>query len=193
MPSRRAPSANGRVAMVRTPFVRRTKERTRQTTDPGKFLEVPEFWEISWKSATRDDGQHRHRWRWVRQPELAHLQATFGMAGASTTLVAATPPRPCQDPACGRRSGPDQSCEQMTHFGNGQRNRSRLGSRLRGRRRGSRTMGRCANSCKIRKSQHDECDMSVPSDEATDLIVIQPRVLAVFKVFLNMPVFHQWL
>src|SRR5215467_8616928 len=127
----------------------------------------------------------------VRKRGLASFQTTFGMVIAGTTLVTATPPRPGQNQACGRRSGPDQPCKEMTHLGNGQ-GKQKLSSRRRrpgGRRRRSGATGGCTNPCQVRKSQQDECDVPVPSDEATNFIVIQPHVFGVGKILFDMPAF----
>ena len=129
------------------------------------------------------------RWSRVSKRGLASLQATFGMVIAGTTLVAATPPRPGQNPAHRRRSGPDQPCQQMAHLGNGQGKQKRSSRKRRpgGHRWRSGATGACTNPCKVGKRQQDERDVPVPPDEASNFVVIQSHVFGVFKIFFNMP------
>jgi hypothetical protein len=75
------------------------------------------------------------QWRRVMKRGLTSLQTTFRLVIAGKTLVRATPPRPGQHPACGRRSGPDQPGKEMAHFRDGQGKHSRGTGRPRGRRR----------------------------------------------------------
>ena len=144
-----------------------------------------------WRTGSMDT---RHRWRRVRKRGLASLQATFGMVIAGTTLVPATPPRPGQHPANGRRSGPDQPCKEMAHLGNaqGKQKMSSKKGRPGGRRRRSGATGACTNPCKVGKSQHDECDVPVPTDEAAHLVVIQSHVFGVFPHPLRHASVRQW-
>ena len=62
-----------------------------------------------------------------RKRGLAGFQATFGMIIAGPTLMDPAPPRPGQDPAYRRGSGPDEPGQQMAHFRNrqGKQNRHR--------------------------------------------------------------------
>src|SRR2546421_12866800 len=140
MPSRRAPSATERGVMIEFPFEKRQN---------GK-QEKPQVQEISWNSDTsrKFPGSlggktmgRKYRWKMAKKPGLASLQTTFGVVIAGMTLMAATPPRPGQDPVYGRRRGPDEPCKQMAHFRNGQREYRRSSRKPRWvRRRGGETL-----------------------------------------------------
>jgi hypothetical protein len=127
---------------------------------PGTFQEV-------WEHRQTQTNNHTDRGRKASKPALASLEATFGMGTTSTTLMAATPPRPGEDPTHGRRGRPDQSSEQTTHFGNGQGARRKFSGRARGGRstRSTRSTGgatlRCTNPCQIGMCQQDQRDVYV--------------------------------
>src|SRR5260370_5217823 len=107
-----------------------------------------------------------HRWKMAKKPGLASLQTTFGVVIAGNTLMAATPPRPGQNPVCRRRRGPDEPGKQMTHLRNGQGKHSRSSEKLRGSRgRGGETL--CGtNPGQEGKSHQHQRDVSVPASEA---------------------------
>src|SRR2546425_5581813 len=97
MPSRRAPSATERGVMIEFPFEKRQN---------GK-QEKPQVREISRNSHTsrKFPGSvggkmmgSKHRWKMAKKPGLASLQTTFRVVIAGMTLMAATPPRPGQNP-----------------------------------------------------------------------------------------------
>src|SRR5215471_16099174 len=104
--------------MIRTPFLKKdqsvNKTNHRSRKFPGSIRVPGNFWEV------RRTGPVVTRHGKGRKRGLACFEATFGMVIASTTLVRATPPRPGQHQARGRRSGADQPCKQMAHLGNGQ-------------------------------------------------------------------------
>ncbi len=83
----------------RVSFREETKRQTRETTGARNFLELPHFQEISWKCGRENDGQHLA----VKNGEEARISqlitTTFGVGIAGMTLMAATPPRPGQNPA----------------------------------------------------------------------------------------------
>src|SRR5205807_1070194 len=88
-------------------------------------------------------------------------QTTFRVVITGSASVAATPPGPGQGPFHAPRRKPDEPCEQMAHFRNGQGKRRRSRRRPRGHRRGSGATGEDTNPCKVRKSQQDERDVYV--------------------------------
>src|SRR5438876_12362280 len=97
MPSRRAPSARERGVMIEFPFEKRQNGQQ----------EKPPLRKISWNSDTcrkfpgslagKTMGSN-YRWKRAKKPGLASLQTTLGVVIAGTTLMAATPPRPGQNP-----------------------------------------------------------------------------------------------
>jgi hypothetical protein len=107
------------------------------------------------------------------------------MVIAGKTLVRATPPRPGQHLVCGRRSRPDEPCEEMAHFRNGQGQHSRGAERLRRCRRSNGATLRCANSYQIGESHQHQGDVPVPADKAAHLVVVQTQIFGVCKVFFN--------
>src|SRR6267378_817863 len=88
-----------------------TKQISRNSGTSRKFLGY--LGNECWKEQSREQCSES-------QPGSASLQTTFGVVIAGMTLVAATPPRPGQDPTCRRRRGPDELCKQMAHFWDGQ-------------------------------------------------------------------------
>src|SRR5712691_8122563 len=100
MNAERASAVGGRKrSHDRVSFREETKRQTRETTGARNFLELRHFQEISWKCGRENDGQHLA----VKNGEEARISqlitTTFGVVIAGTTLMAATPPRPGQNPA----------------------------------------------------------------------------------------------
>src|SRR5205807_7562119 len=160
---------------------------TRASRFPGTFPELRHFQEMSWKSGKRARWSTQQGGWCESKPGLAGLQTTFRVVITGSASVAATPPGPGQGPFHAPRRKPDEPCEQMAHFRNGQGKRRRSRRRPRGHRRGSGATGEDTNPCKVRKSQQDERDVPVPTNEAANLIVVQSDIFAVFKILLNMP------
>src|SRR6266566_4718297 len=119
MPSIRAPSAKGRMVMIRAPF-EQGQDESRHTRN---------FQECSWNDNTsrkflgslgkEHRGHHSRRCR-ESYAGLAGLQRTFRMEVAGTTAMPASPPGPGQDQLHTAGSRPDEMPKQMTHFRNGQ-------------------------------------------------------------------------
>src|SRR2546428_9464973 len=111
-----------------------------------------------------------------------------GMEEAGTTLMAAPPPRPGKQQCRTPRRREDKVGEQMTHFGNGQREQGTGG-------RGSFSLGRLSgeparrstNACKTCFDDHDKRDVPVPPLIATHFVILQAHVFPCFKTFLNFP------
>jgi len=109
------------------------------------------------------------------------------MARARTTLVATTPPRPGEHAMYRRRDGPDESSEQATHFGNGQGKDGRSAGSMRGDSPpGAGPLG-STNPCQVGMRQQDQCDVTIPPDPTSHLILIQAQIFTVFKILLHMP------
>jgi hypothetical protein len=119
------------------------------------------------------------------EPGLAGLQATFDVVIARRALVATTPARPGEDPVYGRRRGPDEPCKEMAHFWDGQGKHSRSSRKRRWSKGRWRETLCCTNPCQEGQSQQHKRDVSVPANEAADLIVIQSEVFGVFKSLFN--------
>ena len=126
------------------------------------------------------------------QTALAGLEPACGVGIARRAPVAAAPPGPGQHQlhTAGRR--PDELPKQMTHFRHGERKQwSAIRGRIKGRR------GKCAgcggDSCLFLSTdprqesmrQHDERDVAIPADPASDLVVIQAHILGRFKIFVG--------
>src|SRR5258706_13287689 len=70
---------------------------------------------------------------------------------------------------------------------NGQREDSRSSRKLRWvRRRGGETLGGTNPSQEGQSHQHQR-DVSVPTDEATNFVMVQPQVFGVFKILFDVP------
>src|SRR5258708_18954350 len=70
----------------------------------------------------------------------------------------------------------------MAHFWDGQGEHGRASGKRKGsRRRGGETL-RCTNPCQEGKSHQHQRDVSVPTDEATNFVMVQPQVFGVFKI-----------
>src|SRR4051812_29423690 len=100
-----------------------TKQISRNSGTSRKFLGY--LGNACWKAQSREPCCES-------QPGSARLQTTFGVVIAGHTLMAATPPRPGENPVDRRRRGPDEPRKQMAHFRNGQREYSRASRKLRG-------------------------------------------------------------
>src|SRR5258708_14100206 len=75
----------------------------------------------------------------------------------------------------------------MAHFWDGQGEHGRASGKRKGsRRRGGETL-RCTNPCQEGKSHQHQRDVSVPTDEATNFVMVQPQVFGVFKILFDVP------
>src|SRR6266566_5027893 len=169
----------------RVSFRVETKRHTRETTG-----EISRNSDTSRKFPGRLGGKtmgSNYRWKRAKKPGLASLQTTFRVVIAGMTLMAATPPRPGQDPTGRRRRGPDEPCKQMAHFWDGQGKHGRASGKPRwSRRRSGETLCR-TNPCQEGKSHQHQRDVSVPTDEATNFVMVQPQVFGVFKILFDVP------
>jgi hypothetical protein len=156
-----------------------TKQISRNSGTSRKFLGY--LGNECWKAQSRE-----------QCCESQLITTTFGVVIAGMTLVAATPPRPGQDPVYGRRRGPDEPCKQMAHFRNGQREYRRSSRKRRWvRRRGGETLC-CTDPWKVGKSQQDQRDVPVPADKAANFIVVQSHIFGVFSRLLRYASERQW-
>jgi len=105
------------------------REISRSSQTSGKFPRLP-------GTESREDTPQR---RTADKSALARLQTAFDMVIAGSTLMTTTPPGLGKHSTHRRRGRPDQSSEQMTHFGNGQGQRGKFLGRLRGGSRASAT------------------------------------------------------
>src|SRR6266536_4954337 len=109
----------------------------------------------------------------------------FRVKKAGSALVAPSPPGPVEDQDGAARRWPEQLREEMTNFGNGQREQRRH--------RGWVCLldGRSTSSCTDpRQSSHDhhhQRDEPVPGREPSDLVILQAHLFACLEAFLNFP------
>jgi hypothetical protein len=153
--------------MRKTPF----DERQKRQQDEPRIQEISQKSRSSGKflgSLRTGAMESRCRWKRKSQPALASasLQTTFGVVRAGNMLMAATPPRPGENPACRRRRGPDEPGKHMTHLRNGQGKHSRSSGRFRGRRWSCRATGRETNPGQEGESHQNKGDVPVPASEA---------------------------
>jgi hypothetical protein len=151
--------------MRRTPF----NERQKRQQDEPRIQEISQNSQTSRKflgSLRTGAMESRCRWKRKSQPALASFQTTFGVVIAGNMLMAATPPRPGQDPACRRRRGPDEPGKHMTHLRNGQGKHGGSSEKLRwSRGRGGETL--CGtNPGQEGKSHQHKRDVSVPGSRS---------------------------
>jgi hypothetical protein len=114
------------------------------------------------------------------------------MEVTGTTAMPAPPPGPGQDQLHTAGSRPDELSQQMTYFRNGQRkqgpgmrSRSKPRCGLSGKGRASQGKGLSTDSSQEGMRQHHQRDMTIPCHEAAHLVVIQPQIFGVGKLFLN--------
>ena len=136
--------------------------------------------------------ESRCRWKRKSQPALASFQTTFGVVIAGNMLLATTPPGPGQNLICGRRRGPDKPCKQMAHFSNGQGEYGRASGKRKWSRRRWREPLHGTNPCQEGKSHQHQRDVSVPTNEATNFVMVQPQVFSVFSRLLRCASVRQW-
>src|SRR5258708_3061521 len=100
MPSTRAPSATERGVMIEFPFVKRHngKQEKPQVQESSRNSDTSRKFPGSLGGKTRGS---KYREKMAKMPGLAGLQTTFRVVIAGMTLVAATPPRPGQNPPGG--------------------------------------------------------------------------------------------
>src|SRR5438034_155288 len=100
--------------------------------------------------------------------------------------MTSAPARPRQSAWHVARNRPDEMSEQMAHFRNreGQdQERPWLGCRLRGTEQEGVFLH--TNASKVGHRSHDQRHMSVPPKKAAHLVVVQPQLFGVFKLFLD--------
>ena len=82
----------------RVSFREETKRQTRETRVAGNFPELRHFQEISWKFGRKSDEQQTSVGNGEEARISQQITTTFGVVIAGMTLMAATPPRPGQNP-----------------------------------------------------------------------------------------------
>src|SRR5215469_14048708 len=164
------------------------KQRGQQGDTLEKYRECRNIRDTSWKHAGRSG---RPRKRSSKGPEARalmrspRLETTSGMEETGPALMAAPPPGPGKEQGCTARQGPEQGGEQMTHFGNGQREQWMVSLRRR-RLRGSQESRR-ADACQTGHDSHHQCDEAVPGGESSNLVIFQAHLFACLETFLNAP------
>jgi len=163
----------------------------RAHTSEHENVEVWEYSQTSGKFRERllnSTQVSRQRQSKQRQLKLPRFSTVFGMEVAGSTLMAPTPPRPSQSTFHIARKGKEQSCEQMTHFWNGERKQGKY-----------RwvcmwqhdhecvSLFPCDNPSKISRCQQAKRDMAIPTDKTAHFVMVQSQVFAVLKIFFNMP------
>lgn len=138
--------------MVRTPFKGNKKHTDDSLGAPREFSQESPGKE-HYRVQIRTEGT---------QTRLAGLETTFGVEEAGTAAMASAPPRPGKQQLQIARVGPDQLCEQVTNFRNGQRKPWSCG--LRGIEIGLRSRAGLVlstDACQEGMSKHHEGDMYV--------------------------------
>jgi len=119
---------------------------------------------------------------------LSCCTTMFGMKEAGTALVAAPPPGPGEQQCRTARRWPEQMCEQMAYFGNGERKEGtgRRCSFSLGRLSGE-YASRSTNACKTCLDDHDERYVPVPTMVATHFVILQAHFFPCLETFFNAP------
>ena len=124
----------------------------------------------------------------MAQDRLPCIQAAFGVIIAGPASVASSPPRPGKPQLHIARMRPDELSEEMTNFGNGEREEwsGLLGGIYK-------NLGCLASGVQStdpdqkRMGEHDERDMAIPPDPTSDFVMVKPHIFGRFKIFLDMP------